>query len=398
MTRTAPRQKELEARWFQSLSAIDAEAWDSLALPLKAPFLEWEWLHAMESSGSIAPETGWAPLHLTLWDGARLAAAAPLYIKGHSEGEFVFDHMWWEVSEKIGVPYYPKLVGMSPVTPLAGYRFLVAPDQEEAAVTERLVGEINAVCRANRLSGCSFLHVDPGWQKQLEERGFSAWTHQSFQWVNEDFASFEDYLARFRTNQRRNIRRERRSLDRAGIRITPLTGDEIPASYFPLMYRYYATTNEKFGPWGCKYLTRDFFEQIAVRYRHRLLVMAAFSENSGTEPLALSMLLVKDRRLYGRYWGSAETVNHLHFNLCYYEPIRWAIENGIRTYDPGMGGFHKVRRGFRSVGNTSLHRFYHPHMQSILQTNIDRINQLERANIDELNRAIPFTLREQGDG
>jgi predicted N-acyltransferase len=375
------------------LSEIEAEAWDALAVPLEVPFLEWEWLQAMESSGSIAPENGWAPLHLTLWDGKHLAAAAPLYVKGHSEGEFVFDHMWWEVAEKIGVAYYPKLVGMSPVTPLAGYRFLVAPDQEEAAVTERLIGEIDALCRTNRLSGCSFLHVDPHWKHRLEKLGFSGWTHQSFLWINDAFSSFEDYLARFRTNQRRNIRRERNSLARQGIRVVPLTGEDIPTSYFPLMYRYYAATNEKFGPWGCKYLTRDFFEKIASRYRHRLLVIAAFSENSGPEPLAMSMLLVKGRRLYGRYWGSAQAVNHLHFNLCYYEPIRWAIENGIRTYDPGMGGFHKVRRGFRSVGNTSLHRFTHPRMQFILHDNIDRINRLEQANIDELNRSIPFAHR-----
>jgi predicted N-acyltransferase len=374
------------------MAEIDPEAWDALAPPGAAPFMEWEWLHRMEASGSIAPHTGWVPVHLTLWRNRRLAAAAPLYVKTHSHGEFVFDHLWQDVSLRLGLPYFPKLVGMSPVTPLAGYRFLVAPGENEAAVTQRMMGEIGRFAEEKGLSGCHFLHVNPDWARRTAAPfDFQPWWHQSFVWRNQEFHSFQDYLDLFRTNQRRNIRRERGTLKKLGIEVRHLTGEAIPPSSFRLMYRYYENTNEKFGPWGCKYLTPSFFDELEG-YRHRLLLITA--EMPGrSRPVGMSLLLHKGGRLYGRYWGSAEEVNHLHFNLCYYEPIRWAIANGIRTYDPGMGGSHKVRRGFVSVPNISLHRFTDPRMQEILRRNIGTINRMEQAHIDELNEALPFARR-----
>lgn len=380
----------IELKWVDGMSRLEPSAWDRLAMPLATPFLEWQWLHQMEASGSIAPAAGWLPRHLTVWSDGRLVAAAPLYIKGHGAGEFVFDHIWADVAARLGIAYYPKLIGMSPVTPVPGYRFLMDPLVDEAALTRVMVAEIDRFCTTHGLSGSSFLFSDAEWADRMRGLGFSGWLHQSYNWDNQGFETFEDYLALFNANQRRNIRRERRALREAGIGLDTLAADEIPAAYIPLMIRLYQDTNDRYGPWGCKYLTPAFFEGIYRSYRHRLVFAAASENPQGTEPLALAMLVRKGDRLFGRYWGCRRTVNALHFNTCYYTPIEWAIDVGIRRFDPGAGSTHKLRRGFRAVSNTSLHRFYDPRLSRILQQNIGRINIMEQEQVDGLNASLPF--------
>ena len=379
-----------ETTWIRGLSEVDKTAWNVLALPLKTPFLEWDWLNLMETSGSITPQTGWLPHHLIVRAGGRLIGAAPLYVKTHSAGEFVFDHAWAEVAEKMGIHYYPKLVGMSPVTPVPGYRFLTAPDVDEEKLTSLMVGEIDRFCRHNGLSGSSFLFVDPRWRSLMAPLGFTGWAHQSFAWRNHDCRTFEDYLAPFNANQRRNIRRERKKIADNGIVLKPFAGDGIPRDFFPHMYRLYVRTNDKFGPWGCRYLNREFFEGLHDRCRHRLMFMAAYDEKNQRRPIGMSLFAVKGDRLFGRYWGSDDDIDHLHFNACYYSPIQWAIENGIRRFDPGLGGPHKHRRGFTAVANFSLHRFYDPRMRLIMENHMDEINRIEQEQIDRLNQQLPF--------
>jgi len=377
--------------WESGISNIDETAWNALALPLKTPLLEWEWLRLLEDSGSVCPETGWLPVHLTVWSDERLAAAAPLYIKGHSDGEFVFDHAWADLAQRLGVRYYPKLLGMSPFSPIVGYRFLIDPRENQSQITRLMVNAIDQFCQTNKLSGCSFLFVDPDWKAQMEAMGFISWRHQSYAWNNRGFRTFEDYLAQFNTNQRRNIRRERQATKQTGVQIKALTGTQIPQHLFSLMHAYYAHTNDKYGPWGCKYLTQAFFEGLQHRYSHRVLLMAAYNDLNQDLPVGLSFLLVKNDQLYGRYWGSAKMVNNLHFNACYYRPIEWAIENSITCFDPGAGSTHKIRRGFEAVANHSLHRFYDPRLRQILEMHIDEINTLEQRRIDELNAALPLS-------
>jgi predicted N-acyltransferase len=377
--------------WKNRMADIDPSAWDALAMPLETPLFEWEWLRLLEESGSVRAETGWLPYHLTVWSGSRLVAAAPLYVKGHSSGEFVFDHAWADLAERLDIRYYPKLVGMSPFSPVVGYRFLIAPDHDEEKISRLMISAIDRFCIENRLSGCSFLFVDPDWHERIEALGFTSWRHQSYVWKNSGFKTFEDYLAVFNTNQRRNIKRERKTLKQLGITIKALTGEQIQRQLFPLMYDYYTRTNDQYGPWSCKYLTAEFFEGLYAGYRHRLLLMAAFADDDPVElPVGMSFLLTKNDRLYGRYWGSGERLNHLHFNACYYSPIEWAIEHGARQFDPGMGSAHKVRRGFAAVANHSLHRFYDPRLAQILQLHIDEINRQEQQHIDALNEALPF--------
>ncbi len=377
-------------RWVDRLADIRREAWDALAVPLATPFLEWDWLWLMEASGSASAENGWIPRHLTVWSGGEMIAAAPLYIKMHSAGEFVFDHAWAEVGERLGIGYYPKLVGMSPFTPMVGYRFLMAPGLDEAGVTARMVAEIDRMCRQSGLSGSSFLFVDPPWVELLTGRGYSPWVHQSFIWRNNGYRSFEDYLAGFNANQRRNIRRELKGLARQGVSVDLIPGANLSPADFERMYAYYLRTNQKFGPWGCKYLTRQFFSGLRDRFSHRLVFAAAFENDRRQPPIGLSLLVTKGSELYGRYWGCATDIEFLHFSACYYRPIEWAIARGIRRFDPGAGGGHKLRRGFEAVANYSLHRFADTRLRGLMERHIESINRLELAQIAALNRELPL--------
>ncbi len=382
----------LTLRWSKRIKHIDEAAWNALSVHLATPFFEWEWLRLLEESGSAVETNGWLPHHLTLWREDRLVAAAPLYIKSHSAGEFVFDHVWVDVARRLEIQYYPKLVGMSPFSPTIGYRFLIDPRENEIALCGVILKAIDGLCNRYGLSGCSFNYVDPDWAQILASHGFLSWTHQSFTWRNRGFNSFEDYLSIFKSGQRRNIKRERSAMDRQGIRLVPLTGEQITSEHFKRMYALYSDTNAQFGPWGCHYLTADFFDGLHARYRHRILLINAYRDG-GPEPIGMAFLLFKGERLYGRYWGATADAHALHFNACYYAPIEWAIQNGIHHFDPGIGGHHKIRRGFEAVPNYSYHRFSEWRLQEILRLNIGKINQMEMAQIEDINAELPLANR-----
>jgi predicted N-acyltransferase len=376
--------------WINQISEIPQSEWDALAAPLKTPFFEWEWLNNMETSGSTTAQSGWLPNHLTLWRDRSLVAVAPFYVKGHSYGEFVFDHQWADLAARLGVQYYPKLLGMSPFTPAEGYRFLFAPGEDEDELTELMINAIDHFCIQNRISGCNLLYVDPSFRPVLERHGFTGWLHHSFIWQNNGYQNFDDYLTAFNANQRRNIKRERKAVEKAGLRFQVFTDEAIPKSLFPLMYRFYADTCDKFGWWGSKYLTKRFFEQLAPAYRHRVVFFAAFHEQDATHPIGMSFCLTKGDQLYGRYWGSTDEIDCLHFDACYYTPIEWAIAQGIQSFDPGAGGRHKKRRGFPATPNYSLHRFYDDRLSHILRAYIGEVNEMEQREIDAINAGLPF--------
>lgn len=384
---------EYQLLWTQQIQDIPQVQWDALAKPLKTPFFEWDWLNTMATSQSTTARSGWLPNHLTLWRSGRMVAAAPLYVKGHSYGEFVFDQQWAELAERMGINYYPKLLGMSPFTPAEGYQFLIAPEEDRALVTEILADAIDQFCVKNRISGCSFLYVNPDWQAEIESLGWRSWLHHSYIWSNKGYKTFDDYLGSFNANQRRNIKRERKAITQAGLRFQTLTGDAITPSVLAQVYGFYADTCDKFGWWGSKYLTEEFFIQLHDSFRDRIVIFAAYLEGD-TEPMGLSFCLTKDDRLYGRYWGCRKEIDCLHFEACYYQPIEWAIQQGIQSFDPGAGGQHKKRRGFPATPNRSLHRFYNPRFAQIFQTYIGQVNDMEAQEIDAINAELPFTKKE----
>ena len=378
--------------WTHTIADVPKSAWDALAIPLKTPFLEWDWLHNLEVSHSATAHAGWLPNHLVLWRDGTLIAAAPLYLKGHSQGEFVFDHQWAELASRLGIEYYPKLLGMTPFTPAEGYRFLISPGEDEEEITALMLYEIDSFCVKHRISSCHFLYVDPQWRPMLEKQGLTTWLHHSFIWKNADFTTFDDYLTGFNANQRRNIKRERKAVEQAGLKLQAMTGDEIPPSMFPLMYDFYADTCDKFGWWGSKYLTKQFFEQLYHNYRHRVVFFAAYDQEDQDQrqPLGMSFCLFKENQLYGRYWGSFQDIDCLHFDACYYTPIAWAIAHKIQTFDPGAGGKHKKRRGFPATPNHSLHRFYNHRLEKIILPWIREVNHIEQQEIDAINAELPF--------
>ena len=387
-----PHKPNYSVTWTHTIADVPKSAWDALAIPLKTPFLEWDWLHNLEVSHSATAHAGWLPNHLVLWRDGTLIAAAPLYLKGHSQGEFVFDHQWAELASRLGIEYYPKLLGMTPFTPAEGYRFLISPGEDEEEITALMLYEIDSFCVKHRISSCHFLYVDPQWRPMLEKQGLTTWLHHSFIWKNADFTTFDDYLTGFNANQRRNIKRERKAVEQAGLKLQAMTGDEIPPSMFPLMYDFYADTCDKFGWWGSKYLTKQFFEQLYHNYRHRVVFFAAYhqEDQDQRQPMGMSFCLFKENQLYGRYWGSFQDIDCLHFDACYYTPIAWAIAHKIQTFDPGAGGKHKKRRGFPATPNHSLHRFYNHRLEKIILPWIREVNHIEQQEIDAINAELPF--------
>jgi predicted N-acyltransferase len=223
----------------------------------------------------------------------------------------------------------------------------------------------------------------------VADAGYSAWAHQSFAWENEGYRSFEDYLARFNSNQRRNILRERRTLEASGVRVEMVPGAELAREHYDRMYAFYTRTNARFGPWGCKYLTRAFFQGLPDHFARRLVFAAAFTADRSS-PVGMALLAVKGPRLYGRYWGCETDVGFLHFTACYYRPIEWAIARALRHFDPGMGGAHKLRRGFKAVANHSLHRFFDAGLRRVMEMNIEAINRYEEDEIEALNADRPL--------
>jgi predicted N-acyltransferase len=380
-------KKNCALKIFPSISEIPREAWNSLVTEDTIPFLEWEWLAALEESGSAAPETGWQPLHFTLWDGGTLAAAAPFYLRASSRGEYVYDYFWAEAAASLNRPWYPKLTGVVPATPAEGYRFLCARDINEDAVTRLIISAAEDLCRKNGVAGLHILFADPAWGESLAGLGFTAWEHSRFVWENENFAGFDDYLARFNKNQRRNIRREYTHPQEQGVSLRVLPGGEATEEHFRRMFELFTITNDKFIPWDARYVNREFFLRLGKDFRKNIAFVEA---RRAGEIIALAFLIRKGENLWGRYWGAYEEIKDLHFAACYYAPIDWAIREGIRFFDPGAGSPHKVRRGFRLAGDKSWHKFFDPVLEEIFKNNIEAVNEYERQNMEELNAQIPF--------
>jgi len=383
---------ELQARWHQSLAEIQESAWDGLLTAGGPPFYRWRWLHQLEASGSIVPRQGWQGCHLSLWRGADLIAIAPLYLKGHSYGEFVFDQSFAQLAGQLGLRYYPKLVGMSPVSPVQGYRFLIAPAEDAAATTALLLELIDRFCREHAILSCNFLYVDPAWQPLAEAAGCAAWVNQQSLWSNPGHFDFGDYLASFNANQRRNIKRERKAVAAAGLRVTPLVGEAIAPALVGRMHQFYEQHCSRWGPWGSKYLSEAFFDALArdAELRRHLVLFSAHREDPA-QPVAMSLCVRHGEHLWGRYWGSEVEIDCLHFEVCYYAPIEWAIAAGLRHFDPGAGGSHKRRRGFVAQPRVSLHRWIDPRFDAILRDWLPGANGEMAREIEAINAELPFT-------
>ncbi len=380
----------LTSSWHSSIKEISKEQWKNLTRDEEIPFFQWDWLNALECSESISSKYGWQPLHISLWENDRIIAFAPLYLKSHSYGEFIFDQEFARLAEYLGLSYYPKLLGMSPLSPIEGYKFFIAKDKDERELTKIILKTIETFAIKNKILSCNFLYVDPIWKKYLEEEKYSVWINKQTLWSSEGENNFDDYLERFNANQRRNIKRERRSIEKLGILISTLEGDKINSDILKIMHQRYEMHCAKWGDWGSKYLTEEFFKKLEIDTLKEKLVLFNANRGDPQDPIALSLCIRDSDMLWGRYWGSKEEIPNLHFETCYYAPISWAISNGVEKFDPGAGGSHKLRRGFAPTPRFSLHRWYNKGFEEIMQSWLPKANKKIVQAINASKNEAPF--------
>jgi len=343
----------MELRVHESIRDVGEQTWNELSVGAP-PFMSYHWLDALEVTGCVRPERGWLPMHLALEQDGRVLALAPAYLKGNSEGEFVFDYAWANFAEgRLGIEYYPKIVVAVPFTPANGPRFLIRADADRSRVSRAFAEGLAALGTKLGASSAHVLFPTAAEAEALEAAGLAHRTGVQFHWKNRGFGCFEDYLAAFDAKRRHQIRRERRELERQGITLESVSGKDLSAPLVDLVFELYLATVNKFV-WGRQYLTREFFHEVCSRMGEQILVVLARERGVG-EPIAAAFNLLGDRALYGRYWGSRVERPFLHFGVCYYRGIEDSIERGLEWFEPGAGGEHKLPRGFEPTLTHSLH-------------------------------------------
>ena len=338
-----------------TVADIGREAWEACAAPSGDPFVSFDFLDACEACGSAVPSQGWAGRHLSLQDETgQLLGVMPLWLKGHSQGEYVFDHAWADAWERAGGRYYPKLLGAVHFTPDTGPRFLARPGTDAATVRAALLQGAREL--VDRL-GLSSLHVTfptrPEWEA-MGEAGLLLRQDMQYVWRNEGYGSFDDFLAALSSSRRKTIRRERREAQ-AGLDIRVLTGGDIEDAHWDAFFACYMDTGSR--KWGRPYLTRDFFSRIGATMADRIALVMAFRDG---RPVAGALNLIGRDALYGRQWGALEDVPFLHFELCYYQAIDFAIARGLSRVEAGAQGEHKIARGYLPSPVYSAHHIADP--------------------------------------
>jgi predicted N-acyltransferase len=337
-------------RVLSSIAQVDAASWNALVGD-GAPFLRHEFLLAMEESGSAVPRTGWTARHLIVDDAlGRPAGALPLFLKGHSRGEFVFDFSWANAYAQHGLPYYPKLLSAVPFTPVRGPRLLIAPDADAKAMTRLLISTVMDYARSERLSSWHVLFPTDETAEALKAAGLILRRDCQFHWYNQGYDSFDAFLATFTAEKRKKAKRERRRVAEAGIEFDTLHGGDMDDALWDAVYPFYADTFYRHG--HEPYLNLDFFKRIAASMPERLMLKMA---RMGSEPIAVAMFFVGSDALFGRYWGAGGNFHSLHFEACYYQGIEYCIERKLQRFEPGTQGEHKVPRGFVPTMMSSAH-------------------------------------------
>ena len=369
---------------------IGREAWDACASPTGDPFVSFDFLDACEASGSAAPREGWAGRHLALRNETdRVLGVMPLWLKGHSQGEYVFDHSWADAYQRAGGRYYPKLLAAVPFTPVTGPRFLAHPEADAATVRQALLQ--GAVALTERL-GVSSLHINFPTQDDWTAMGAAGLLQRrdmQYVWRNGGYATFDDFLSALSSSRRKAIRRERREA-RVGLDIRVLTGADITEAHWDAFFAFYMDTGER--KWGRPYLTRDFFARLGATMADRIALVMAFRDGAA---IAGALNLIGRDALYGRQWGALEEVPFLHFELCYYQAIEFAISRGLSRVEAGAQGEHKIARGYLPSPVFSAHFIADPALREPVARYLDGERPAVAAEIDAMTEALsPFRQTE----
>ncbi len=365
-----------------AIKEIDPADWDSCA-GAENPFVSHAFLSALEDSGSASARTGWLPQHAVIRDEAgSVVAAAPMYAKSHSYGEYVFDHGWAHALDRAGGDYYPKLQVAVPFSPVPGPRLL----RREGAVSIEALG--SALAQACRELGLSSVHATFCTEAEWTALGEAGWLRRlgmQFHWENAGYASFDDFLGALSSRKRKVLRRERRDANAAGLTFRTLSGAEITERHWDAFYRFYRATVDR--KWGSAYLTRRFFSLLSERLGDRVVLMTA--EHNGT-PVAGALNLAGTDALYGRNWGCRGDWPFLHFELCYYRAIDWAIAHGLARVEAGAQGRHKIQRGYLPRPTYSAHWIAHPGLRRAVADSLKHETPSIRAEMAALAEQSPF--------
>ncbi|RMF39490.1 MAG: N-acetyltransferase [Alphaproteobacteria bacterium] len=385
----------IEVVTLPRIEAIAAAEWDGCACPEAAsgrpvdPFTTHRFLAALERSGSVSARAGWQPMHLAARLEGRLIGVMPLYVKSHSQGEYIFDHGWAHAYERAGGDYYPKLQSAVPFTPATGRRFLVAPGETADIARAALAEAAITLARRNRLSS---LHVTFCTEEEARAGaalGLMRRTTQQFHWENRGYGDFDAFLADLSSRKRKNIRKERATAQQAG-EIIALTGAALQPEHWDAFWQFYQDTGGR--KWGRPYLTRGFFDEVQRHMREDALLVLCLRRG---RPVAGALNFIGRETLYGRYWGCIEDHPCLHFELCYYQAIDWAIRHGLKRVEAGAQGEHKLARGYLPVEIHSLHWIADPGFRDAVARYLEAEREAVDREIEVLTEYGPFRRGEQ---
>ena len=372
----ADRETEIIAKIASGISGLNAHAWDRLGDG--SPFVSHGFLSALEDSHSVGSGTGWTPAHILVEDEAsRLVAAAPAYLKTHSQGEYVFDHGWADAWQRAGGDYYPKLQVAVPFTPVPGPRLLGRRPQQ-------LLAAIEAVTVQNAMSSAHITFLADDDVAECERRAWLTRHGIQYHWFNREYRSFDDFLAALSSRKRKAIRKERAAA-REGIEFRALRGEEIGPAEWGAMWAFYQDTGSR--KWGQPYLTREFFDLVGQRLGDEVLLLLAYRDD---RPLAGALNFIGPDTLYGRYWGATEEVPFLHFELCYYQAIEWAIDHGLACVQAGAQGEHKVGRGYEPVITKSAHFIPNPSFRDAVAEFVETERSAIVSEVEWIRLDLPY--------
>ncbi|MFD2230970.1 GNAT family N-acetyltransferase [Alkalimarinus sediminis] len=376
---------ELSIQFESRLLDIKSDEWNALNLSGN-PFLKYQFLAALEASGSVSSATGWQPSHLTVRNKQQqLIAAMPSYIKQHSYGEYVFDWSWADAYSHYGLNYYPKLLTAIPFTPSVGPRLLVNPQVQQEAIAKALIQAVNTHAEQYSLSSWHLLFPNSESLEAFRDPALMVRQGCQFQWSNARFESFEQFLEQMTSRKRKNIKKERRQVSQQDIQFVHFEGREITQQALDKFYLFYHATYLKRGQQG--YLNQSFFQKICASMPDNLLLIMA---EKGGEFVAGALFLKDDETLYGRYWGCLEEYKQLHFETCYYQGIDYCINHKLKRFDAGAQGEHKIQRGFEPIPTYSLHWIKNKDFRNPIKDFISREQQQVSHYIKDAYSYLPF--------
>ena len=366
----------MKVDFIDSIEKISREDWESV-LNNKYPFLQYDFLKTLEVTKCVSPEQGWTPFHAVVSEGEMIVAIMPLYIKTDSQGEFIFDWSWADAFYRNGLEYYPKLVSSIPFTPASGPRILFTDQSKSLIIIKEVSSALKRISQEQSFSGVHILLAEKDEINKFSREDFSLRTSYSFHWFNNNYESFDSFLEDMTSRQRKNIKKEREKIAKQGITLSRIKGEDISHEMIETFYQFYQVTYLKRGMRG--YLNFKFFESIIKHSPESILLVMA--QNSDGNYVAGALNFYDDQKLYGRYWGCLEEYDSLHFETCYYQGIEFCIGHGLGSFDPGVQGEHKIKRGFCPIETYSAHWIRDARFKEAIDDFLER----ERTHILEYN-------------